>query len=157
MKMVILTTGGTIQGIDPSSQSEISLEKLLEPVKLSFTYQVKNIVSKDSRSITDKDRELLLRAIQESNSDKILITHGTYTMAETAKYIGRQKLDKTIVLVGSFILGSSSNSDAPFNLGFAIGSLQFLKPDVYIAMHGKVFHWSSVTKNLVSEKFESNE
>ncbi|WP_026935025.1 asparaginase domain-containing protein [Christiangramia echinicola] len=157
MKMVILTTGGTIQGIDPSSQSEISLEKLLEPVKLSFTYQVKNIVSKDSRSITDKDRELLLRAIQESNSDKILITHGTYTMAETAKYIGRQELDKTIVLVGSFILGSSSNSDAPFNLGFAIGSLQFLKPDVYIAMHGKVFHWSSVTKNLVSEKFESNE
>ena len=127
MKMEILTTGGTIQGIDPSSQSEISLEKLLEPLKLSFTYQVKNIFSKDSRSITDKDRELLLRAIQESNSDKILITHGTYTMVETAKYIGRQKLDKTIVLVGSFILGSSSNSDAPFNLGLCNMALSISK------------------------------
>jgi len=155
--MEIITTGGTIQGIDPSSQSEISIEKLLEPVKLSLIYQVKNLFSKDSRSITDKDRELLLRAIQESNSDKILITHGTYTMAETAKYIGRQKLDKTIVLVGSFILGSSSNSDAPFNLGYALCALQFLKPDVYIAMNGQVFHWSNVNKNLATEKFESND
>ena len=157
MKMEILTTGGTIQGIDQSSQSRISLKKLLEPVKLSFSYQIKDLFSKDSRSITDKDRELLLRAIQESNSGKILITHGTYTMAETAKYIGCQKLDKTIVLVGSFILGSSSNSDAQFNLGYAICALQFLKPDVYIAMHGKVFHWSNVTKNLATEKFESND
>ena len=66
-------------------------------------------------------------------------------------------LNKTIVLVGSFILGSSADTDAPFNLGYAISSLQLLKPDVYIAMNGQIFPWNNVSKNLETNKFERNE
>ena len=77
-------------------------------------------------------------------------------MTTTAEYIGNRKHGKTVVLVGSQISGNKINTDAPFNLGFAISSLQFLKPDVYIAMNGEVFHWSNVTKNLMTNKFERN-
>ena len=75
-------------------------------------------------------------------------------MEDTAKYLGNLKLKKTIVLTGSFVLGLSANTDAPFNLGFAISSVQILKPDVYVAMNGEVFHWCNVTKNLETKKFE---
>lgn len=78
-------------------------------------------------------------------------------MENTTKYIGNLNVNKTIVLVGSFILGSSAETDAPFNLGYAISSLQLLKPDVYIAMNGQIFHWNNVFKNLETNKFERNE
>ena len=76
-------------------------------------------------------------------------------MEDTAFYLGNKGLEKTIVLVGSFIIGNSKDTDASFNLGFAISSLQFLKPDVYIAMNGKIFHWKDVTKNTDTNKFMS--
>ncbi|WP_245812612.1 asparaginase domain-containing protein [Salegentibacter echinorum] len=69
-------------------------------------------------------------------------------MEKTASYLGQANLKKTIVLVGSFILGSSHHSDAPLNLGYGFGALQFLKPDVYIAMNGTFFHWKNVTKKF---------
>jgi len=111
----------------------------------------------DSRAIDEKDIQLLVQRIRNANSTKILITHGTFTMEDTAKYIGKLNLKKTIVLVGSFILGSSADTDAPFNLGYAISSLQLLKPDVYIAMNGQVLLWNNVSKNLETNKFERNE
>ena len=111
-------------------------------------------MNKDSRSITNEDRQLLVDKIKSTSADKIILTHGTFTMEDTAKFIGKLNLNKTIVLVGSFILGTSQNTDAPFNLGYAICSLQFLKPDVYIAMNGTIFHWKNVTKNLETNKFE---
>ena len=101
--------------------------------------------------------KMSLNKIIGTNATKVLITHGTFTMEATAKYIGRLNLGKTIVLAGSFILGSSANTDAPFNLGYAISSLQFLKPDVYIAMNGRIFHWNNVVKNLETNKFERND
>lgn len=78
-------------------------------------------------------------------------------MENTAKYLGKLNLNKIIVLVGSFLLGSSADTDAPFNLGYAISSLQFLKPDVYVAMNGQVFHWTNVRKNIELNKFERND
>ncbi|MDT0651797.1 asparaginase domain-containing protein [Autumnicola edwardsiae] len=74
-------------------------------------------------------------------------------MEDTAVYLGNKGLKKTVVLVGSFILGNSKNTDAPFNLGYAICALQFLKPGVYVAMNGRIFHWSNVTKNLEFNRF----
>jgi L-asparaginase len=115
------------------------------------------VFKKDSRAITDEDRAQLVCKIKESAATKILITHGTFTMEDTAKYIGKLNLNKTIVLVGSFILGSSAETDAPFNLGYALSSLQLLKPDVYIAMNGQIFNWNNVSKNLETNKFERND
>jgi L-asparaginase len=158
----ILTTGGTIEGLDYVNDNGITISNVvindfLENGNVDFKYTIESVFKKDSRAITKNDREQLVRKINQSDATKILITHGTFTMEDTAKYIGKLNLNKTIVLVGSFILGSSAYTDAPFNLGYAISSLQLLKPDVYIAMNGQIFHWNNVTKNLETNKFEHNE
>lgn len=153
----ILSTGGTIEGLDYNQKqtgTKISIRDFLESANVSFSFTIEEVFQKDSRSITLEDRKYLIERIQTSKAQKILITHGTFTMEGTAEHIGKLNLNKTIVLVGSFILGSSKNTDAPFNLGYAICSLQFLKPDVYVAMNGRIFHWSNVTKNLGTNKFE---
>tara|TARA_B100000929_G_scaffold82562_1_gene64437 strand:+ start:3258 stop:3695 length:438 start_codon:yes stop_codon:yes gene_type:complete len=139
------------------TQSNITIQGFLEKANIDFDYTIESVFKKDSRAINENDRKLLVCKIKESTATKILITHGTFTMEDTAKYIGRLNLKKTIVLVGSFILGSSENTDAPFNLGYAISSLQLLKPDVYIAMNGQIFLWNNVSKNLETNKFERNE
>lgn len=158
----IITTGGTIEGLDYQeneevTESNVTIKDFLERANIGFKYTIDKAFRKDSRSITKEDRELLVRKISQSNATKILITHGTYTMEDTGKYLGKLNLNKTIVLVGSFILGSSINTDAPFNLGYAISSLQLLKPNVYIAMNGQIFLWNNVSKNIETNKFERNE
>lgn len=158
----ILTTGGTIEGLDyiddkVIKDSNVSIEGFLKSFNVDFDFTIESVFKKDSRAITDDDRKLLVSKIKATKATKILITHGTFTMEDTAKYIGKLNLKKTIVLVGSFILGSSAETDAPFNLGYAISSLQLLKPDVYIAMNGQIFHWKNVVKNLETNKFERNE
>tara|TARA_R110000764_G_scaffold233378_2_gene326310 strand:- start:791 stop:1276 length:486 start_codon:yes stop_codon:yes gene_type:complete len=158
----IFTTGGTIEGLDyiddkGLTESSVTIKEFLVNANVDFEYTIENVFKKDSRAIVEKDLELLVSKIIGTNATKVLITHGTFTMEATAKYIGRLNLGKTIVLAGSFILGSSANTDAPFNLGYAISSLQFLKPDVYIAMNGRIFHWNNVVKNLETNKFERND
>jgi L-asparaginase len=124
----IITTGGTIEGLDyvdynGITESNVSIKDFLENANVDFEYTIESVFKKDSRAITDADREQLVCKITESNATKILITHGTFTIKDTAKYIGKLNLNKTIVLVGSFILGSSENSDASFNLGYAISGV----------------------------------
>ena len=158
----ILTTGGTIEGLDyvddkGIKKTNISIGDFLDRANVDFEYNIEGVFKKDSRALTDDDRSLLVSKIKETNATKVLITHGTFTMEDTAKYIGKLNLNKTIVLVGSFILGSSADTDAPFNLGYAISSLQLLKPDVYIAMNGQIFNWNNVSKNLETNKFERND
>ncbi|MDT0690924.1 asparaginase domain-containing protein [Salegentibacter sp. F188] len=152
----IITTGGTIGGLDNDQKQnprKISTNSL-QAANVSFSFAIEEAFRKDSRSITPKDRDYLVERIQSSKAQKVLITHGTFTMEETAKHLGKLNLNKTIVLVGSFILGASKNSDAPFNLGYAICALQFLKPGVYVAMNGDIFHWNNVRKNLKTNRFE---
>lgn len=156
----ILTTGGTIEGLDyqilDHKQSvTISIRELLENAKVTSDYSIDNILDKDSRFISDADRELIVSKIKSSNADKIILTHGTLTMVETAIYLGKRNIDKTIVLTGAFILGTKPYTDAPFNLGFAISALGFLNKGVYIAMNGKIFPWNNVRKNIQENRFET--
>lgn len=158
----ILTTGGTIEGIDieirsgkhHSDKSSASIQTFLDKANVCSPYKIEKVFNKDSRKITLKDRQKLLNAILKIKTKQILITHGTFTMEETAKFLGKQRLDKVVVLVGSFVLGDLYDTDAPFNLGFAMGAIQLLQPDVYITMNGKIFHWSNVFKNLETNRFE---
>ncbi|MBP2831815.1 asparaginase [Aquimarina sp. U1-2] len=157
----IITTGGTIEGYDNSrnqniGRTKISISDFLIAANVNFEYTMKSLFKKDSREITENDRLKISEQILVSKSDKILVTHGTYTMIDTAAYLGNQNLKKTIVLVGSFIFGNEKESDAPFNLGYAIGALQFLSPAVYIAMNGEIFQWNKVHKNLAINKFQSH-
>ena len=117
----ILTTGGTIEGLDyiddkGLTESSVTIKEFLINANVDFKYTIENVFKKDSRAIVKNDLELLVSKIITTNATKILITHGTFTMEATAKYIGKLNLGKTIVLVGSFTLGSSANTDAPFNL-----------------------------------------
>ena len=156
----ILTTGGTIEGLDyqildQKQSNTISIRELLENARVTSDYSIDNILDKDSRFISDADRELIVSKIKSSNADKIILTHGTLTMVETAIYLGKRNIDKTIVLTGAFILGTKPYTDAPFNLGFAISALGFLNKGVYIAMNGKIFPWNNVRKNIQENRFET--
>lgn len=124
----ILITGGTIDGIDgqptPGKSSTVCryIEKSIQP---HFQFTESMVCFKDSRNITDDDREKILATILASSHNLFLITHGTFTMGESAEYFYSRiaKLSgKTIVFAGSFIPLGSADSDAPFNLGFALAA-----------------------------------
>ena len=101
----IFTTGGTIEGLDyvddknSKSQPITTIDSFLKSSNISIDYTIENVFQKDSRHINDADRKLLLDKIEASNSQKILITHGTFTMEHTARFLGQMQLGKTIVLV----------------------------------------------------------
>ncbi|MEK6154691.1 asparaginase domain-containing protein [Flavobacteriaceae bacterium 3-367] len=104
--------------------------------------------------MTNKDRRLIVSQIKTTPRNKILITHGTYTMVETAEHLGKLYLKKTIVLTGAFIPGTDKNTNALLNLEYAMNALENLKNGVYIVMNGEIFNWNNVRKNLSENRFE---
>lgn len=145
----LLITGGTIDGIYSRSENienpqDSSVAKYIrDAVVPHFEIFETPISMKDSRQITDSDREKMLQVISSSKFRRFLITHGTFTMPQTAEYLLKninQLANKTIVLTGSFFpLANMVNSDAPFNLGFAIAALKMCSPGIYVAMNGHCF------------------
>jgi len=108
----------------------------------------------DSLEMTEADREKVLAACRKSTEDKIVITHGTDTMVETAKVLAHGTQNKTIVLTGAMIPYAFGSSDGLFNLGSALSFVQALPHGVYIAMNGKYFSWDHVRKNREKGEFE---
>jgi L-asparaginase len=84
----------------------------------------------------------------------MVITHGTDTMADTARYLGERVQDRTIVLTGAMVPYTFGSSDGLFNLGSALAFSQSLPPGVYVAMNGRCFAWNNVRKNKASGAFE---
>jgi L-asparaginase len=161
----IIKMGGTIEFIDPAydafNKKLLKLDATIESylrdlVKPHFNFSTESITEKDSRDIDDSDRERLVKAITGSPHENILITHGTFTMLDTAQYINKQSLsDKKIILTGSMIpITGFSASDAGFNLGFAIASFDSLQLGVYMSMNGGVFKSDEVEKNVDIFRFE---
>lgn len=154
----ILTTGGTIDKVyfDANSAFEIGdslLPELLAESNIHEGYEMRPLLRKDSLEMTDADRAEVLSAVEESQSDRILITHGTDTMAQTAQVL-KAVTDKTIVLTGAMQPARMRSSDAVFNIGFAWAAVSLLPAGVYIAMNGEVFEAGAVRKNLQAQKFE---
>lgn len=159
MKILFLSTGGTIdKDYARKAKSynfeilEPAVKRVLEIVNPNFDYEVKSILKKDSMDMDDKDRELIFNEAEKAKSDKIIITHGTDTMVNTAEKLSEIK-DKVIVLVGSALPERFSESDAQFNLGFAIGNLINLPNGVYITMNGRCYKWNEVQKEQKTGKF----
>lgn len=158
--------GGTIEFIDPAYDAfnkkllkldatiDSYLHNLIQP---HFNFSSESIAEKDSRDITDEDREKLARAIVSSPHENILITHGTFTMSQTAQYLDAKEFSgKKIILTGSMvpIMGFAA-SDAGFNLGFAIASFRSIEePGVYLSMNGGIFKSDEVAKNVDLLRFE---
>jgi L-asparaginase len=159
MTIRILVTGGTFD----KEYNEISgelffkdshLPELLQLGRCRVKTEVRTLMLIDSLEMTDADRQIILAHCQRSKEGRIIITHGTDTMAETAKLLGENIQDKTIVLTGAMIPFTFGSSDGLFNLGCAVGLVQALPHGVYVSMNGRVFNWDNVRKNRAIGDFE---
>ena len=158
MFIKILTTGGTIDKVyfDRLSEFQIGdpqITEILQPVHPAFRYEVEMVLRKDSLDLTESDRALVREKVAVDTSDRILITHGTDTMRETGRALAGIA-GKTIVLTGALAPARFKESDATFNIGFALGCVQLLPPGVYLAMNGAVFDPFQVRKNRERNVFE---
>ncbi len=158
MKIKIIAVGGTIDKVYFDRKSEYQVGKpeitdILEEGNIGFEYACESILRKDSLELTEDDRQLILDKVRSDENQRILLTHGTDTMVETA---GKLKgiPGKVIVLTGAMSPARFKSSDAPFNIGFAVAAIQLLPPGVYIAMNGQVFDPDNVVKNRAMNRFE---
>lgn len=158
MKIKFFTTGGTIDKIYFDAKSEYQVGspqviEMLEQAHVSFAFEVVPILRKDSLELTDDDRELIRKAIDVDTNERIVITHGTDTMTETAKRL-QGITGKTIVLTGALEPAISKYTDATFNIGAAVAAVQCLPNGIYITMNGRVFPAMQVRKNREAARFE---
>lgn len=167
--MLFISTGGTIDkqpvflpdgSFDNDSKvfSETHLTEMLEKAKFLGPINVEILFMLDSRDMTDEHRQQLAESIEASPESGIIITHGTDTMPETARFLERNPnlVGKTIVLTGAMIPYSmGESSDALFNLGCAIAFAQTLRPGVYIAMNGQAFDANNVRKDVEAGVFRT--
>ena len=153
----IFTTGGTIDKVyfDALSEYQIgatALPDILSENNVFVPHRVTQLMRKDSLELTDADRMAIHDAVAASDADKILVTHGTDTMVETARVLA-DIAGKTIVLTGAMQPATLRNSDAEFNVGFALAATQTLPPGVYIAMNGEVFDPAETRKDRSAHRF----
>ena len=159
MHIHILTTGGTFDKVYHDALSEFTIgepmvPELLQEAGVNLSYSVNSLLKKDSLELTNADRELLCEHVNNSPHQHILIIHGTDTMTLSAQSLG-SIIDKTVVFTGAMQPARMRHTDAPFNLGFAIGALQCLESGIYIAMNGQIFNTDNVQKNRHMGRFET--
>lgn len=133
------------------------LPEMLERGRCRLNYDIKTLMMIDSLDMTVADRQILVHNCSHTVSNRILITHGTDTMVETANVLASAGLEaKTIVLTGALVpYAFGTSSDGFFNLGAALAYVQVLPAGVYIAMNGKYFLWDNVRKNKQTGNFEN--
>ena len=159
MQLEIFTTGGTIDKVyfDAKSKFEVGEPQILEVLSeanLSIDYQVTPLMRKDSLELTDQDRALVRKAIEASTTTRIVITHGTDTMTDTAMALAGIA-GKTIVLTGAMQPARFRFTDAVFNIASAMMAAQTLAEGVYITMNGQVFDPETTRKNVEMNRFEA--
>jgi L-asparaginase len=155
----IYTAGGSIDKVYSTQQSnfvvgEPQAGRILREANVSFEYEVVPLLAKDSLDFTPADRQTIIEALHSDPCERILITHGTDTLVETAKALSSID-DKVIVLTGAMQPAACRESDAAFNLGCAAIALQTLPHGVYIVMNGQVFAPDRVRKNRRLDWFET--
>jgi len=155
--IVVLTTGGTLDktyfdALSAYQVGEPVVRRLLEIGRVTAEFEIIELFRKDSLDLTAADREAVRAKVTELASSRVIITHGTDTMTETARVLAGIP-DKTIVFTGSLSPARFSESDATFNLGMAFATVQTAAPGVYIAMSGQVFRADRVRKDRAAGRF----
>jgi L-asparaginase len=163
MHVQIFTTGGTIDKVYFDAQSafavgEPQIADILRAAGVQFSFEAEVVFQKDSLDLTDADRQALAARIVASDAARVLVTHGTDTMAATARVVADALAeagipDRTVVFVGSLAPARFKASDAEFNVGFAAAAVQTLPPGVYVAMNGRVFDPFAVRKDRSQNRF----
>ena len=156
--ILVLTTGGTIDKnyFDALSEYQIvdsGIPALLREARVALPFRVVELMRMDSLELTDADRALIASAAREAPETRIVVTHGTDTMTETARVLAAEVPGKAIVLTGALIPARFAETDANFNLGMAFATAQVAAPGVYIAMSGEVFDGLKVKKDRAAGKF----
>ncbi len=158
MKIKIFAVGGTIDKIyfDQLSEYQVGLpnaQEILDALPIAFEYEVESLLRKDSLDMDDADRQLVSERVAADPCAKIILTHGTDTMINTAKKLSGIP-GKCIVLTGAMEPARFKSSDAVFNVGVAVGAVLSLPAGVYIAMNGRIFDPFKCRKNRDKRMFE---
>ena len=148
----IIITGGTFdKEYDPLAGEltfkDTHLPQILKDIRCTLPIGLEIQQLLDSLAMVDSDRQRILSACERSQESRIVITHGTDTMTQTAALLGSRKLDKVVILTGAMVPYSVTSSDAMFNLGTAIMACQIMPAGVYICMNGRCFPCDHVMKD----------
>ena len=148
----IIVTGGTFDKAYDAIRGELTfteshLPEILKRARVTVPVAIEQNQLIDSLQMQDENRLSVLAACRTATEDRIVITHGTDTMAETARLLGPAALPKTIVLTGAMVPFQVQDSDALFNFGAAFAAVQLLPYGVYVAMNGRIFDWDKVRKD----------
>lgn len=157
-RIKILITGGTFDKIYDENRQVLRFQQthvphVLKDGRSRLETEVITLMLKDSREMTDADREILANYCNAAEETKIVITHGTDTMPQTADFLASRVKGKTIVLTGAMVPYAFGSSDGLFNLGAALALVQTLPAGVYVAMNGQYFEAGNVRKNLDTGAF----
>ena len=159
-----IITGGTIDSIYDGTKDtavpnkESVIPDFIESLKLYSQTEFTVVCMKDSRDMTQEDMKKVLEAIENSPHTKVIVTHGTYTMPDTARYLkaNLKRSDQTIVFTASMIpITGFSPSDGPFSLGYSVAQLEYLPNGIYVCINGKVFDSEEVSKIISEGRFIS--
>lgn len=158
MKIKIFVTGGTFDKEYNELNGELffkdtHLAEILALGRSRVAVDIYTLMMKDSLHISEDERKTIAQHCCDAAEDKIIITHGTDTMVETAHLLAEKVKDKTIVLTGALVPYKFGSSDGLFNLGSALAFVQTLPAGVYIAMNGRCFNWDNVKKNKLTGDF----
>lgn len=159
MKLRILCTGGTFDKEYRELDGSLYFRKTHVPEMLSLgrcalAVRVETLMMKDSLYMTEADRRRILAACLRAPEERLVVTHGTDTMAKTARVLGpKVGARKTVVLTGAMVPYKFGSSDGLFNLGSALSFAQTLPAGVYVAMNGRALPWSSVEKDRARGRF----
>ncbi len=158
----LIVTGGTFDKHYDEIKGELTfrdshLPDIIKHMRITAPVALEIIQLIDSLQMTDEHRKVILEACARSMEDRIVITHGTDRMPETARILGPAGLAKTIVLTGAMVPYKIDGSDALFNLGSAFMAARLLPHGVYIAMNGRAFAWDKVRKDFDHGVFRSKD
>jgi L-asparaginase len=159
MTIRIFVTGGTFDKEYDEIHGRLFFKdthvgEMLKLGRSRVEVSVRTLMMIDSLDMTDADRQLIVSNCRQCDQPRIVITHGTDTMVDTARALAGAALGKTIVLTGAMIPYAFGSSDGLFNLGSALSFAQVLPSGIYVAMNGMAFPWDRVRKNRQTGFFE---
>ena len=158
--LVFLSCGGPIEKVYLPEAGRLGFDRSRVAdwagrCRITVPWRAETVMLIDSLEMVDHDRQQLAQKIAQIPESKVVVLHGTDTMAESAKTIMlHRKEHQTIVFTGAMIPASLEESDALFNFGFACAAVQFLQAGTYIAMNGKIFPAGRAKKNTAAGRFE---
>ena len=159
MPIRIFVTGGTFDKEYNELKGTLyfkdtHLHEMLKLGRSRVKVKVETLMMIDSLEMTNSDRKLIAKKCISAKENKIIITHGTDTMAETAKVLGEKVKDKIVIITGAMVPYKFGSSDGLFNLGSSLAFVQTLSNGVYVVMNGRCFNWNNVRKNRKTGEFE---